>query len=75
LLSKIYWLWFDKYVIELIQHNGMECSVKLCKRVTNASYVTASTTVLVVNVTVAQLVSTPPLTETKGPIPSAQEYS
>ena len=53
----------------------MECSVKLCKRVTNASYVTASTTVLVVNVTVAQLVSTPPLTETKGPIPSAQEYS
>ena len=55
MLSKIYWLWFDKYVIELIQHVGMECSVKLCKRVTNASHVTSWKTVLVVNVTVANV--------------------
>ena len=71
----MYWLWFDKYVSELIQHNGVECSVQLCKRVMNASYVTPWKTVLVVKVTVAQLVSAPPLTETKGPIPSAEEYS
>lgn len=69
LLSKIYWLWCDKYVIELVQHNGMECSAKLCTRVKNASYVTSWKTVLVVKVTVAQLVSAPPLTDTKDPIP------
>jgi len=47
----------------------MECSAKLCTRVTNTSYVTSWKTVLVVKVTVAQLVSAPPLTETKGPVP------